>query len=194
MTSVFARLAAAATALMLAAVPAAALQITMLYDDVSPSDGAPFVGTGVLTLGSDPGNGSFAWTGLDTPSLVFTFPGAAVGGADLVLTEADASTDLTLLDVILSGAGDVRAFRFDSDEGGFAGGSLDLRNTLGTLSHQPGGGSLYFARNADLSFDVFGEFVPGGEAGAPVPLPAAGWLLAAGFAGLAGLRRARRRA
>lgn len=186
---IFTRFAAAAATVLMLVAPASALSILMNYDDAAPSDGAPFLGTGVLTVAVDPGNGTFAWSALSSPTLDFVFPGVGPLGDDIFFDEGDIATPLANLEVILGGAGPTREFRFTGAGGGPGSGSLDLVNGAGVLlTHQPGGGSLYVLAN--VTNEV--EYVPGGEIASPnaaIPLPAAGWLMLAGAGALAGLRR-----
>ena len=183
--------AAAALAAALNAAPASALTITMFYGDGASDDLMPYLGTGTLTLGTDPGAGPVAWTALDAPVLEIVFPALGPGGTDLAFGNGDILTPLANVEVLLDGAGPTREFRFGGTGGGPFGGSLDLQTAGGNLSHEPGGGPFFSLVTIDQRI-FFGVALPGGESGASVvPLPATGWLALVGAAALAGLRRRR---
>ena len=97
---------------------------------------APIVGTGTVTLGSDPGNGDFAFTSLN-PTISFTFGAVTFTQADLTTPTAN-----ILIRISDLGGGN-RGMLFGGTGGGPQGGSMDFANGSDILTLQPAFGPLY---------------------------------------------------
>ncbi len=145
----------------------------------APPPVAPFVGSGSLTIASDPGDGTFLLNSLGGFSMSFTF------GTD-TFSAADIETPLTEVLVVLTATPAGQQLQFSNNTaGGFGtgpyGGSLDLVNSGGAfLTFEPpgyGGGGLNLYQEG-----------PGDPAGnylaLATPLPSTWTMLIVGFAGL----------
>jgi PEP-CTERM motif len=150
----------------------------------------PIVGTGTLTLASDPGNGTFSLASLTGFGMSFTFGGDT-------FTQADIKSDNSLTEVVIANDGNQRRVYF-TDPGNGAqgpfGGSLDLVNAAGSdLSFEPsyvGGHNLYFEDGATAN--LFGNYLGLTAPTTTVPEPASLTLSGLVVAGLA-LRTLRNR-
>ncbi len=158
----------------------------------------PIVGTGTLTLPTDPGNGTFTLSSLTGFSMSYTF------GTDMY-TQADIKSNDSLTEVVIGnfGGGQRRAYFTDpgaqNGAGGPLNGSLDLINAAGDdLSFEPkefGGHNLYFENGHAVTGqpnNFFGNYLGLTAGPATVPEPASVTLLGLGVSGLA-LRAWRKR-
>jgi hypothetical protein len=187
-------LAGATVFLLSATVPVHASSITFNFQFDGSGFGAslplkdPIIGTGVVTLDSDPGLGSFALDSIGTFDMSFTVDGNAY-------TDADIKTPLDEVLLILTATSDGERLQFSSTNNfgsGPIGGSLDLVNALGK--------GLAFAPpivGPDLNSYASNSGLPAGNylglaAVVVTPLPSALPLFAGGL-GVVGLLMRRRK-
>ena len=144
----------------------------------------PIVGTGTLTLASDPGNGTFSYGTLN-PTYSFTF-GATT------FTEANYVSNPALSTLVISNfSGGQRRLQFSdtgAGGGGPFGGSVDLTNGNDALSFEPSfvgeGLNLYFTNI------IGGSYLALTPASTPVPEPGTlALLVGAGIGGMMLRRR-----
>ena len=122
-------------------------QISFNFEfDATPDDSltAPIIGTGTFWLGADPGDGTFAYDSLVTPTSTFTF-------GDTIFTNDNMESNASQISVTISQYGERRRVQFtDTGDGGGGpySGSIDFQNATDYLSFEPSyagqGLNLYF--------------------------------------------------
>ena len=155
-------------------------------------DGAvssPLVGSGTVTLSSDPGPGTYALTSFASFSMSFAFNDGNT------YTDADISTPLSEVLVVLYDAGGREGLFFSNTKdfgSGPAGGSIDFGLVDGLTFEPPGfGGSpLTLFEEGDASTGFFGDYVAVNAV--PEPSSLIGLALGGGLLGLAARARTRR--
>ncbi len=122
-------------------------QISFNFEfDATPDESltTPFIGTGTFWLGADPGNGTFTYDSLVTPTSIFTF-------GNTTFTNDNIVSNASQIYVTISQYGEQRRVQFTDTGGGGGGpysGSIDFQNAIDFLSFEPsnsgGGLNLYF--------------------------------------------------
>ena len=93
----------------------------------------PIIGTGTFWLGADPGDGTFVYENLATPTSIFTFGNTTFTNDDIVSYASQIS-------ITISQYGEQRRVQFtDTGEGGGGpySGSIDFQNGTDFLSFEP---------------------------------------------------------
>jgi hypothetical protein len=134
------------------ALRASAISFTFQFDsDPTPGIQSPLVGTGTFTFANDPGIGTFAFNSLGAFAMVFNFTNGDS------FSQANITSDLSQVFVVLTNFGAGRRLQFSDDGDGSGGtfvGSLDFVNGPNGLSFEPSyagqGLRLYF--ESSLSF------------------------------------------
>lgn len=178
---------------LLCADSAHAVTFNLLYDGDADQtlDANDIVGTGTFSYDGPAAAGSFALSSLTGITFDAIVRGTAFSTADI-----RADSDLTGIVVFSLGGGEF-GLAFSGNRSGVVGGSLDLRNDLGILSHEPtvalddsvgccgGTGTV----NQYITF--LGSVSASGDYwAATIPEPSTGLLVIAGLLGLAGWHRA----
>jgi hypothetical protein len=144
------------------ALRASAISFNFQFDnDPTPGIQSPIVGTGTFTFANDPGIGTFAFNTLGAFSMAFNFTNGAS------FTQANITSDLSQVFVVLSTFGTGRRLQFSDDgdgSGGTFAGSLDLVNGAEGLSFEPS----YVGAGLRLYFETglgFGDYLATPEGG-----------------------------
>jgi len=118
--------------------PAGAVSFTFDFDNrglsAPPPATPPFVGTGTVTLATDPGPGTFALNSLGGFSMSFVFGTDTFAASDS--SNSEITTPLSQVLVILTsvpGGENLQFSNTQSSGGGALGGSLDFTNPSGRL-------------------------------------------------------------
>ena len=175
---------------------AGAAPVTFTFDFDNRGIGAsapampPFVGTGTVTLATDPGAGTFALNSLGGFSMSFVF-GADTFSATTA-SNSEISTPLANVEVVITLVTGVENLVFSGSDGGSFRGSLDFTNPSNEfLSFEPAARVHYFEGTGPPNFTNSGVY-----SAIQTPLPAALPLFASGLIGLGllGWRRKRKAA
>ena len=172
-------------ALFALVLPNAKAQISFNFEfDATPNASVttPIVGTGTFWLGADPGDGTFAYDNLVTPTSIFTF-------GNTTFTNDDIISNASQISVTISQYGEQRRVQFTDTGGGGGGaysGSIDFQNATDFLSFEPS-----FAEQGLNTYNINGFF--GNYLGLTTPEPGSiACLIGLGVTG-AGLAMKRRR-
>ena len=172
-------------ALFALVLPNAKAQISFNFEfDATPNASVttPIVGTGTFWLGADPGDGTFAYDNLVTPTSIFTF-------GNTTFTNDDIISNASQISVTISQYGEQRRVQFTDTGGGGGGaysGSIDFQNATDFLSFEPS-----FAELGLNTYNINGFF--GNYLGLTTPEPGSiACLIGLGVTG-AGLAMKRRR-
>jgi hypothetical protein len=126
---------------------ASAISFSFQFDnDPTPGIQSPIVGTGTFTFANDPGIGTFAFNSLGAFSMAFSFTDGAS------FTQADITSNLSQVFVVLTSFGGGRRLQFSDDGDGSGGtftGSLDFVKGTDFLSFEPS----YFGAGLRLYFE-----------------------------------------
>ena len=149
------------------ALNASAISFTFQFDnDPTPGIQSPIVGTGLFTFANDPGIGTFAFNSLGAFSMSFSFTNGHS------FTQADITSDLSQVFVVLTNFGTGERLQFSDDgdgSGGTSDGSLDFFNGSNELSFEPS----YFGAGLRLYFETglpgFGDYLATNGVAAPEP-------------------------
>jgi hypothetical protein len=160
---------------------AGAVTFTFEFDDrgifAPPPALPPFVGTGTVTLATDPGPGTFALNSLGPFSMSFVFGTNTFSASNASTSEI--TTPLSQVLVVLTSVPGGENLRFSNTQsfgGGAQGGSLDFTNTSGNfLTFEPPGfgqGLFHYQEGPDGITQLSGVYL--GTSAVPIPNVGAG--------------------